>query len=128
MLKKYVRTFQDYLWALPHGEFSVETRPVVREERFKKFARIPVIRFFIALFFIIKDDAYIRPHKPDPNKPMFYRYYLWKVHNCGRRKDGTMYTSGAAALIIYEDDKEIYNSNVDKVPYNQLKKRFGING
>lgn len=128
MLNHYKESMHDYMWRIPHGEFRVETRQVVREERFDKYAKIPVVRFFLALYFIAKDDAFIRPHKPDPSKPMFYRRYLWRVHNCGQRKDGTFYTSGNAAMIVFEDSKVIYDSTVDKIPFNELKSRFGTHG
>jgi hypothetical protein len=117
-----------YVHHIPHGEFGVETRPVVREERFDKYAKFPVVRFFLALYFIARDDAFIRPHKPDPNKPMFYRRFLWRVHNCGQRKDGTFYTSGNAAMIVFEDSKVVYDSTVDNIPFHELKSRFGTHG
>ena len=117
-----------YVHHIPHGEFGVETRPVVLEERFDKYAKFPVVRFFLALYFIARDDAFIRPHKPDPSKPMFYRRYLWHVHNCGQRKDGTFCTSGNAVMLVFEDSKVIYDSTVDKIPFNELKSRFGTHG
>lgn len=128
MLSHYKDSMESYVWRIPHGSFSVETRKVVRNVNLRKYAKIPVLRFLIAIFFILKDDAYIRPRKPDPNKPMFYRYFIWKVHNCGRRKDGTMYTSGAAALMIFYNSELIYNSNTDDVPFHELKSRFGTHG
>ena len=125
MLKHFSESMDNYLWRLPHGSFRVETRRAVREERFNKYARIPLVRFFLALYFIAKDDAYIRPNKPDPNKPIFYRRGLWKVHNCGQRKDGTFLTSGNAAVIVYGNSKEIYNSTDGDLTYSELKSRFG---
>lgn len=113
-----------YMNQIPHGNFGVETRRVVREEKFNKYAKIPAIRFVLAVYFILKDDAFIRPHKPDPNKPMFYRRGLWKVHNCGQRKDGTFYTSGNAALIIIEDGNEVLNSSESDLPYSEINAKF----
>jgi hypothetical protein len=128
MLKHDTESMDSYIWRIPHGNFGVETRRVVREERYNKYAKVPVIRFLFALYFIAKDDAFIRPHKPDPNKPMFYRRGLWKVHNCGQRKDGTFYTSGNAALIIYEDGKETFDSSQIDLPFEEIKgKSDGIN-
>ena len=128
MLKHSESSMDEYLWRFPHGEFSVETRPVVREIKFDKYAKVPIMRYLLAIYFIAKDDAYLRPHKPDPLKPMFYRRFIWKVHNCGQRKDGTFYTAGNAALFIFEDSKVAYDSTVDKVPFNELKSRFGTHG
>jgi hypothetical protein len=128
MLSYYRESMATYVHHIPHGEFGVEARPVVREERFDKCAKIPVVRFFLALYFIAKDDAFIRPHKPDPSKPMFYRRYIWRVHNCGQRKDGTFYTSGNAAMIVFEDSKVIYDSTIDNIPFHELKSRFGTHG
>jgi hypothetical protein len=125
MLKHRKESMSNYMNQVPHGNFGVETRRVVREERFNKFARIPVARFLLALFFIAKDDAFLRPHKPDPKKPMFYRRGLWKVHNCGQRKDGTFLTSGNAAFVAYGDGNEIYNSTDGELTYSELKSRFG---
>lgn len=113
-----------YMNQIPHGNFGVETRRVVREEKFNKYAKIPAIRFVLAVYFILKDDAFIRPHKPDPNKPMFYRRGLWKVHNCGQRKDGTFYTSGNTALIIIEDGNEVLNSSESDLPYSEINAKF----
>lgn len=118
----------EYIRTLPRGNFSVETRPVVRKEELNKYAKVPVLRFFLALYFIAKDDAFLRPHKPDPNKSMFYRRGLWRIHNCGQRKDGTFYTSGNAALFIYENSKEIYDSTTSDIPFSELKERFGTQG
>ena len=101
MLKHSESSMDEYLWRFPHGEFSVETRPIVRETKFDKYAKVPIVRYLLAIYFIAKDDAYLRPHKPDPLKPMFYRRFIWKVHNCGQRKDGTFYSSGNAALFIF---------------------------
>ena len=128
MLSFYRESMANYLHHVPHGEFRVETRPIVREERLDKYSKIPVVRFFLALYFIAKDDAFIRPHKPDPSKPMFYRRYIWRVHNCGQRKDGTFYTSGNAAMIVFEDSKVVYDSTVDNIPFHELKSRFGTHG
>lgn len=128
MLSHFKESMHDYLWHIPHGNFGVETRPIVREERFNKFAKIPVVRFLLAIYFIAKDEAFIRPSKPDASKPMFYRRYLWRVHNCGQRKDGTFYTSGNATLIVFEGSKELYDSSVDEIPFHELKSRFGTHG
>lgn len=121
MLKHRQESMQNYLQQIPHGKFSIETRRIVREERFDRYASIPVARFLLALYFIAKDHAFIRPHKPDPTKPMFYRRGLWKVHNCGQRKDGTFYTSGNAALIIFEDGKETFDSSKSFLSYSEIK-------
>lgn len=107
------------------GDLHVETRPRVREERFNKFARIPVVRRILALYFIAKDDAFLRPLKPDLSKPMFYRKNLWKVHNCGQRKDGTFYTSGNAIQIVYVNGVEVVNTSRDKVTREELKAKYG---
>lgn len=124
MLKEYKSSMKLYLWHLPHGELRVETRRIVREERFNKYAKIPVVRFILATYFIIKDDAFLRPLKPDPAKPMFYRRGLWKVHNCGQRKDGTYYTSGNAAIIIIEEGKETFDSSKSDLPYSEIKAKW----
>jgi hypothetical protein len=128
MLKNSDGAMDDYLWHFPHGNFSVETRSIVRESRFDRYAKVPVVRTLLAIYFIAKDDAYLRPRKPDPLKPMFYRRFIWRVHNCGQRKDGTFYTAGNAALFIFEDSKVIYDSTKDKVPFKELKSRFGTHG
>ena len=128
MLSYYRESMATYVHHIPHGEFRVETRPIVRGEKLDKYAKIPVVRFFLALYFIAKDDAFIRPHKPDPSKPMFYRRYIWRVHNCGQRKDGTFYTSGNAVMLVFEDSKVVYDSTVDKIPFHELKSRFGTHG
>lgn len=120
MLNHYRESMDNYLWRIPHGGFNIETRRVVREERFDKYARIPLIRFFLAVYFIMKDDAFIRPNKPNPKKPMFYRRGLWRVHNCGQRKDGTFYTSGNATLVLIEDGKEVFNSAQSDLPYSEI--------
>jgi hypothetical protein len=114
----------NYLWRIPHGRFGIETRRIVREEHFNKFAKIPVLRFLLGLYFIVKDDAFIRPNKPDPTKPMFYRRGLWKVHNCGQRKDGTFYTSGNASLIIIEDGNEVFNSSESDLTYSEINAKL----
>jgi len=124
-MKKYqTESMQSYLWHLYRGDFKVETRRIVREERFNKYARIPGARMVLAIYFIIKDDAFLRPHKPDPSKPMFYRRGLWKVHNCGQRKDGTYYTSGNAAIIITEEGKETFDSSKSDLPYSEIKAKW----
>ena len=125
MLNKYVDSMPSYLQHLPHGNYQVETRPIVREARFTKFVNIPILRFFLAAYFIYKDDAYLRPHKPDSSRPMFYRLGFWKVHNCGRRKDGTFLTSGGAVMWIFKDSEVVYDSTVDNIPFAELKERFG---
>jgi hypothetical protein len=124
MLKHYKESMDNYVWKMPHSTFKVETRLKVREERFNKYARIPAARMVLAIYFIIKDDAFLRPHKPDPSKPMFYRRGLWKVHNCGQRKDGTYYTSGNAAIIITEEGKETFDSSKSDLPYSQIKAKW----
>jgi hypothetical protein len=124
MLKHYKESMHNYVWRLPHGNFGVETRRVVREERFNKYAKIPVVRTILALFFITKDDAFLRPLKPDPKKPMYYRRGLWKVHNCGQRKDGTFYTSGNAVIMILEKGKEVFNSSKSDLPYDEIKGKW----
>jgi hypothetical protein len=121
MLKHRKESMASYMNQIPHGNFGVETRRVVRQEKFNKYAKIPVVRFFLATYFIIKDDAFIRPHKPDPNKPMFYRRGIWRVHNCGQRKDGTFYTSGNAVLWIFEDGKEVFDSSQSDLPYTEIR-------
>jgi hypothetical protein len=113
-----------YIQQIPHWDFRVETRRIVREEHFNKYAKVPVLRFLLGLYFIVKDDAFIRPKKPDLTKPMFYRRGLWKVHNCGQRKDGTFYTSGNAALIIMEDGNEVFNSSESDLPYSEINAKF----
>lgn len=113
-----------YLLQFHRGNFRVETRRVVREERFNKYAEIPVARFILAIYFIIKDDAFLRPLKPDATKPMFYRRGLWKVHNCGQRKDGTYYTSGNAAIMIFEEGKETFDSSKSDLPYEEIKGKW----
>lgn len=123
MLSHHKESMPRYLWHIPHGDFRVETRGVVREERFDKLANIPIARFFLAVYFILKDDAYIRPRKPDPTKPMFYRHFIWKVHNCGQRKDGTLYTAGNAALVIFEDGKEIFDSSKSNLSYEEIRNK-----
>jgi hypothetical protein len=124
MMKYQTESMQSYLWQLHRGDFRVETRRIVREDRFDKYAKIPVARFILAIYFIIKDDAFLRPHKPDPSKPMFYRRGLWKVHNCGQRKDGTYYTSGNAAIIIAEEGKETFDSSKSDLPYSEIKAKW----
>jgi hypothetical protein len=116
---------ENYLWRIPRGGFNVETRPIVRQARFHKIANIPVARTILALYFIVKDDAFLRPQKPDPTKPMFYRRGIWRVHNCGQRKDGTFLTSGNAAIFVYENGKEIYDSTTGDLAYSELKARYG---
>lgn len=116
---------ENYLWRIPRGEFNVETRPIVRQARFHKFAKIPVARTFLAIYFIAKDYAFLRPQKPDSTKPMFYRRGIWRVHNCGQRKDGTFLTSGNAAIIVYENGKEIYDSTKGDLAYSEVKARYG---
>lgn len=128
MLKERKVSMARYLLTIPHGNFSIETRPLVRKKTFNKYAKIPFLRFFLALYFILKDEAFIRPLKPNLDKPKFYRRGLWKVHNCGQRKDGTFYTSGNAALFIYEGSKEIYDSTQSDIPFSELKERFGTHG
>ena len=124
MLKHYKESMDNYVWRIPHDNFKVETRRIVREERFNKWARIPVARTILALFFITKDDAFLRPLKPDPNKPMYYRRGVWKVHNCGQRKDGTFYTSGNAGIMIFEEGKEIFDSSKSDLPYEEIKGKW----
>ncbi len=124
MLKHYKESMDNYVWKLPHSTFRVETRRIVREDKFDKCAKIPVARFILAIYFIIKDDAFLRPHKPDPSKPMFYRRGLWKVHNCGQRKDGTYYTSGNEAIIITEEGKETFDSSKSDLPYSEIKAKW----
>jgi hypothetical protein len=124
MLKEDKTSMKLYMWHLHRGDFRVETRRVVREGRFDKYAKIPVARFILAIYFIIKDDAFLRPLKPDPSKPMFYRRGLWKVHNCGQRKDGTYYTSGNAAIIIIEEGKETFDSSKSDLPYSEIKAKW----
>ncbi|MEN9412106.1 MAG: hypothetical protein RIQ92_543 [Actinomycetota bacterium] len=116
---------KSFLPQIPHGNFSIETRPIVREDRFNKFAKIPVFRTLLAIYFIMKDDAFLRPTKPDPTKPMYYRRGIWKVHNCGQRKDGTFLTSGNAAIFVYENGKEIYDSTTGDLAYSELKAKYG---
>ena len=124
-MKKFQKeSMQSYLRHLHHGELRVETRRIVREERFNKYAKIPVVRFILAIYFIIKDDAFLRPLKPDPAKPMFYRRGIWKVHNCGQRKDGTYYTSGNATIIIIEEGKETFDSSKSDLPYSEIKAKW----
>ena len=113
-----------YMWRIPHGDFNVETHRIVREEQFNKYAKIPMLRFVLALYFIAKDEAFIRPRKPDPTKPMFYRRGIWKVHNCGQRKDGTFYTSGNAALVLFEDGKETFDSTKSNLSYDEIKAKY----
>jgi hypothetical protein len=125
MLSHHKESMRNYLWHLPHGDFRIETRPRVRDARLNKFAKIPVARTVIALFFIARDDAFLRPIKPDSAKPMFYRKGLWKVHNCGQRKDGTFYTSGNAIQIVYENGVEVVNTSRDKVTREELKAKYG---
>ena len=124
MLKHYKESMDNYVWRIPHNHFKVETRRVVREERFNKYAEIPIARFILAIYFIIKDDAFLRPNKPDPKKPMFYRRGLWKVHNCGQRKDGTYYTSGNAVITIFEEGKETFDSSKSDLPYEEIKGKW----
>lgn len=124
MLKEQNKSMKSYLLHFHRGDFRVETRRVVREERFNKYAEIPIARFILALYFIIKDDAFLRPNKPDPNKPMFYRRGLWRVHNCGQRKDGTFYTSGNAGIMIFEEGKEIFDSSKSDLPYEEIKGKW----
>jgi hypothetical protein len=125
MLKHHKESMHNYVWLLGISGFKVETRPIVREERFDKYAKIPIARTILALYFIAKDDAFLRPHKPDPTKPMFYRRRLWRIHNCGQRKDGTFYTSGNAVQIVYEDGVEVVNTSRDKVTREELKAKYG---
>ena len=125
MLIHHRESMKNYLWHLPHGDFRVETRPIVREDRFNKYAKIPIARTILALYFIAKDDAFLRPNKPDPTKPMFYRKRLWRVHNCGQRKDGTFYTSGNMVQIVYENGVEVVNTSRDKVTRAELKAKYG---
>ena len=125
MLIHHRESMKNYLWHLPHGDFRVETRPIVREDRFNKYAKIPIARTILALYFIAKDDAFLRPNKPDPTKPMFYRKRLWRVHNCGQRKDGTFYTSGNMVQVVYENGKEVVNTSTDKVTREELKAKYG---
>ena len=124
MLKRRYYSMASYLHRFPHGQFSIETRRIAREDKFDDLAVIPVIRFFFALALITRDDAFLRPHKPDPSKPMFYRRGLWKVHNCGQRKDGTYYTSGNAAIIIIEEGKETFDSSKSELPYSEIKAKW----
>jgi hypothetical protein len=116
---------ESYLWRIPRGDFSVETRPLVRQARFYKVAKIPVFRTLLAIYFIVKDDAFLRPTKPDPSKPMYYRRGIWRVHNCGQRKDGTFLTSGNAAILVHENGKEIYDSTTGDLTYSDLKAKYG---
>lgn len=125
MLKHRKESMKSYLPQIRHGEFSIETRPIVREDRFNKFAKIPVARTLLAIYFIVKDDAFLRPQKPDSTKPMFYRRGIWRVHNCGQRKDGTFLTSGNAAVIVYGNGKEIYDSTTGDLTYSELKAKYG---
>lgn len=124
MLSEHNKSMKRYLLQFHRGNFRVETRRVVREERFNKYAEIPVARFILAIYFIIKDDAFLRPLKPDATKPMFYRRGLWKVHNCGQRKDGTYYTSGNAAIMIFEEGKETFDSSKSDLPYEEIKGKW----
>lgn len=124
MLSEHNKSMKRYLLQFHRGDFRVETRRVVREERFNKYAEIPVARFILAIYFIIKDDAFLRPLKPDATKPMFYRRGLWKVHNCGQRKDGTYYTSGNAAIMIFEEGKETFDSSKSDLPYEEIKGKW----
>lgn len=124
MLKHYKESMDNYVWKMSRSDFKVETRRIVREERFNKYAKIPVVRVILAIYFIIKDDAFLRPLKPDPAKPMFYRRGIWKVHNCGQRKDGTYYTSGNAAIIIIEEGKETFDSSKSDLPYSEIKAKW----
>ena len=126
MLNHYKESMDNYLWRIPHGRFGIETRRVVREEQVNKYAKVPVLRFMLALYFIVRDDAFIRPRKPDPTKPMFYRRGIWKVHNCGQRKDGTFYTSGNAALIIIEDGEEVLDSSESELLYSEIKAKLNV--
>lgn len=125
MLSDYKESMESYLWQMHRGDFHVETRPIVREVRFNKYAKIPLARTVLALYFIARDDAFLRPHKPDPAKPMFYRRYLWRVHNCGQRKDGTFYTSGNTIQVVYENGVEVVNTSRDKVTREELKAKYG---
>lgn len=125
MLSHHKESMANYLWQISRGEFSVETRPKVRQERFNKYARIPLARTLLAIYFIAKDDAFLRPQKPDPTKPVFYRRGIWRVHNCGQRKDGTFLTSGNAAVIVYSDGQEIYDSTTGDLTYSELKAKYG---
>ena len=113
-----------YLRRFPHSDYSIETRRIVRKENIDYCAKIPVIRLVLAIYFIIKDDAFLRPLKPDRTKPMFYRRGLWKVHNCGQRKDGTFYTSGNAAIMIFEEGKEVFDSSQSDLPYEEIKGKW----
>ncbi len=124
MLKHHTESIASYLWSLAPDDFRVETRPNVRRDELNKYAKIPFLRFFLAVNFILKDDAFIRPYKPDTSKSMFYRKGLWKVHNCGQRKDGTFYTSGNATLILLENGKEPFDSSQSDLPYSGIKSRF----
>lgn len=124
MLSEHNKSMKRYLLQFHRGDFRVETRRVVREERFNKYAEVPVARFILAIYFIIKDDAFLRPLKPDATKPMFYRRGLWKVHNCGQRKDGTYYTSGNAAIMIFEEGKETFDSSKSDLPYEEIKGKW----
>jgi hypothetical protein len=124
MLKRRYYSMASYLHRFPHGQYSIETRRIARKDVFDDLAVIPVIRFFIALALIARDDAFLRPHKPDPSKPMFYRRGLWKVHNCGQRKDGTYYTSGNSAIIITEEGKETFDSSKSDLPFSEIKAKW----
>ena len=124
MLKKRYYSMASYLHRFPHSDYSIETRRIVRKENIDYCARIPVIRLVLAIYFIIKDDAFLRPLKPDRTKPMFYRRGLWKVHNCGQRKDGTFYTSGNAAIMIFEEGKEVFDSSQSDLPYEEIKGKW----
>jgi hypothetical protein len=113
-----------YLHRFPHGQYSIETSRIVREDKFNKLANFPIVRFFAALVLIVRDDAFLRPKKPDSNKPMFYHRGLWRVHNCGQRKDGTFYTSGNASIIIIEEGKEVFDSSKSDLPYSEIKEKW----
>jgi hypothetical protein len=124
MLMHRYYSMDSYLHRFPHGKFSIETRRIAREDKYDQLATFPIIRFFVALALIARDDAFLRPHKPDPLRPMFYRRGLWKVHNCGQRKDGTYYTSGNATIIIIEEGKETFDSSKSDLPYSEIKAKW----
>ena len=104
--------------------YSIETRRLAKEEKFDRIVRFPIVRFFVAVYFIAHGDSYLRPDKPDPTKPIFYRYGLWKVHNCGRRTDGTYFSLGGAEMIIVEEDGTTLRASHGDLPYSEMKAKW----
>ena len=124
MLNRRYYSLDSYLYDFPHGEYSIETRRLAKEEKFDRIVRFPIVRFFVAVYFIAHGDSYLRPDKPDPTKPIFYRYGLWKVHNCGRRTDGTYFSSGGAEMIIVEEDGTTLRASHGDLPHAEMKAKW----